>query len=781
MTSPAYSKLDERSGGVMKDTNLDMPPRRDYDMCMVFRYKTSKAVKFEEADAADVANLRLHKASKEDEALMQVWKSRREALLKSMQSCGLTLYCFFSRHHDEVIVKIGASAAKLKDAAARCKYKLQLTPQYLGAYAEFRHDKQGSAKVNHQDQRIVSHLYQRHTEDDLPDSDAIFRTSDKINLIHHIITSNDKDCCGIPVGQLLSSQDLLAYFPLHDAPVLQDLQDRVADWFLMGEDHANAIRDYFGDRVAFYFLWQGYYWKWLVPLAVVGMLMQPLNGIMQTPNNIMAIPFCIFVSVWSIFLPAFWRRQEAKYAVCWGTLSLKDSLEQPRLEYYGDPSVNPVNGQVEQFYPFRKRLCKYAISSVVLLFTTLLLGFICLGLLFARHVHKAEVAGGVVYFEWVLAVYVEAMNKLLAVVADLLTRQENHRTQAEHEGHRLAKVVALKFINSYFVLYYMAFFKQHRDLFGVEMNCLRQDCFLDMQGQLAVFVLFRLTVMNVIEYFWPKLKRAVKACWCHGASCLSIMHEQPHVQMAESSAAEQQRGKRSYSSFDDNDEILIQHGYATFFAVTSPWVVMATLLGTILEMWIDRQKLLQDSQRPLPVKARANEPWSSAFEVFGFIAASTNVMLLIFASEQYTNFTLTEKLTLFVYLEHLLFLAKVFTKVLFPEVPRNVQLLQLKQETMVHRCLENIKVEPHQDLAALRGHRKNDPLEVLEQDYLEEEDPEPTLSLRESGMTMYDGMLDVMSMSRDSRSRSRGDYSRPEPSPRAEPASREPSRDKESP
>jgi hypothetical protein len=46
MTSPQYSKLEERSGSQMKDTNLDMPPRRPYDMCMVFRYKTSKAVKF---------------------------------------------------------------------------------------------------------------------------------------------------------------------------------------------------------------------------------------------------------------------------------------------------------------------------------------------------------------------------------------------------------------------------------------------------------------------------------------------------------------------------------------------------------------------------------------------------------------------------------------------------------------------------------------------------------------------------------------------------------------
>jgi hypothetical protein len=716
---------------------------------MVFKCKTSKAVEFEETDES---NLRLQKPSKEDLAKMELWKGRREALLKSLASCGLNLYCFYSRDRDEVIVKIGASAAKLKDTAARCKYKLQLKPQYLGAYAEYRHDKQGTAKNNHQDQRVISHMFQRHTEDDLPDSDAIFRTSDKINLIHHIITSNDKECCGVPVGQLLRSDDLRAYFPLHDMPVLQELQDRVWDWFLMTEEHANMIRDYFGDRVAFYFLFQGYYWKWLVPISIMGILISPMNGLMQTPNNILAIPFCILLSVWSIFLPAFWKRQEAKYAVSWGTLNLTEHLEQPRMEYYGDPSVNPVSGQVEQFYPLRKRIVKYCISATVLTLTFALVMFVILGLLYARHVHTYQ------NFEWLLAVYVEVSNKLLSKLAQYLTAQENHRTQKEHEGHKLAKVLALKFVNSYFVLYYMAFFKQHEALFGVKMHCIHQDCWLDIQGQLAVFVFFRFTVMNMIEYSWPKLKSAANACWYNRASCLSIINEQPHVHLAELSAAEQQRKKDQYSSFDDNDEMLISHGFATLFAATSPWVCLATLVSTLVEIQIDKVKLLRDSQRPLPIKARANEPWTSAFEVFGFIAASTNVMLLIFASEQYTNFTLTEKLTLFVYLEHLLFLARVLMKLIFPEVPRNVTLLQLKQDTMVHRCLENIKVEPTQDFATLRGDRGSaEPIEVMDQDHLEEDDPEPTLRLRESGRTLREGLREALSISR-SRDRDRGQF-----------------------
>jgi hypothetical protein len=77
-------------------------------------------------------------------------------------------------------------------------------------------------------------MYERHVEaDDNPDESAIFTTRDKIMIIHHIITSKDKDCAGINIGLLKDKggmmkdkkQDAILqhYFPLHEERKLHEL------------------------------------------------------------------------------------------------------------------------------------------------------------------------------------------------------------------------------------------------------------------------------------------------------------------------------------------------------------------------------------------------------------------------------------------------------------------------------------------------------------------------------------------------------------------------------
>ncbi|CAK0895726.1 unnamed protein product [Prorocentrum cordatum] len=239
------------------------------------------------------------------------------------QACGLTVFCCFSRDRDRVIAKIGAPAGKLRDTAARCRYKLQLRRQFMGASAEYRHDFPGRPESGFQDKRILSHIYQTYTDDDLPGSDSIFKTVDKIHLIHHVITSSDKDCAGYNIRALVKDETIEAYFPLHEKRLLSQLMDRALDWYFMKEELANTIRDYFGDKVAFYFVFQAFYLKWLLPIAVLGMALQIWAMVHGGPNNFTTAPFCILVSVWSVMMPHFWRRQEAKYTLGWGTMDDK--------------------------------------------------------------------------------------------------------------------------------------------------------------------------------------------------------------------------------------------------------------------------------------------------------------------------------------------------------------------------------------------------------------------------------------------------------------------------
>merc|ERR1719169_351431 len=92
---------------------------------------------------------------------------------------------------------------------------------------------------------------------------------------------------------------------------------------------------------------------------------------------------------------------------------------------------------------------------------------------------------------------------------------------------------------------------------------------------------------------------------------------------------------------------------------------------------------------------------------------------------------------------HVILLAKLVIKFIFPEVPRSVALLHLKQANMVHRCLENIKVEPQQDFSLFRQHG-SDNFEIMEQDIFDDDDIEPELSLADSADKMKGGMREAM-------------------------------------
>lgn len=731
MSSATYNKLEYAGQGPLEE-GAEPARRRNYDMCMIFKYKVNRHVRFVERDEEDavLATRGLREPTPKELAKMEAWKTRREAILKTLQNCGLDLYCFYSRDRDNIIVKIGAGAQKLRDTAARMKYKLQLKAQYLSAYAEYRHDVQGRPERQFKDRRVVSHFYKTYTEDDFLDSDAIFKTIDKIHLIHHIITSTDKDCAGVNLAELMQGDFeslnnkqvkddalLIAYFPLHENKQLDHMNNNKLNWFVMGEEHAIQLRDYFGEKVAFYFLFLGFYIKWLIPVAVLGVVLQFIDFVVQTPDNTTMVPFCILMSVWSTFMPYFWRRQEAKYAISWGTLDLVETLEPCRPEHTGERMINPVTAQVEPHYPFKKRIYDYIFSASIMVITLVLLVFSLGVLILCRHLYRADM--GILFFCLVTAAYCELANEILTKIGRVLTDRENHRTLSEHETHLLSKVMCFKFINSYAVLFYIVFMKHHGHLFGVQMDC--KDCLLDMEGQLAVFVIFRLVVSNVFEFFLPRVKLWWRSCLYNDARYLREQLKFTHLQSSDLSVPETQSKKERFDNFSNFDEILITHGYMSLFAMASPWICFATLISVMVEIYLDMKGLIENRQRPRPVRSKTNEPWTTALDIYGCIGAFTNGLILIFGSSEYASWTVSEKLALFIVLEHAIFAARLILRLCLPDVPKNVETLKLKQDMMVHRCLENVKVEQNQDFSKLID-QQLETIEVFEQDIWEEED-----------------------------------------------------------
>ena len=73
-------------------------------------------------------------------------------------------------------------------------------------------------------------------------------------------------------------------YPLHDGPTLNNYDDPPSnqrqrlqkDWAsfncIFRYQPIHAIRDYFGEKVALYFAWLGFYTMFLIPAAIVGVL-----------------------------------------------------------------------------------------------------------------------------------------------------------------------------------------------------------------------------------------------------------------------------------------------------------------------------------------------------------------------------------------------------------------------------------------------------------------------------------------------------------------------------
>ena len=98
------------------------------------------------------------------------------------------------------------------------------------------------------------------------------------------------------------------------------------------------IRDYYGEKIALYFLFLSHYTTWLLAPGIVGfpffhfIFLQTNIGCdlgigiyihisldTKLGNNVMSVPFfAAFMALWATFFLEFWKRKEKTFAMKWG-------------------------------------------------------------------------------------------------------------------------------------------------------------------------------------------------------------------------------------------------------------------------------------------------------------------------------------------------------------------------------------------------------------------------------------------------------------------------------
>jgi len=198
---------------------------------------------------------------------------------------------------------------------------------------------------------------------------------------------------GIKVSQCLSINHMLAagvysaFFPIHEGPH-EAPKGRVSNlraWLkrnwtfkVASYQPLDSVREYFGEKIALYFAFLGFYTSFLWIPAAAGLLSfayglyfatshaseeDTFEAIMgRVVDNPSTLPFAAFVCLWGTLFLDFWRRQSTFLAWKWGVLDY-EKTEVTRPEWYGTKvRISPVTNKKEYYYPWHVQRAKMAAS-----------------------------------------------------------------------------------------------------------------------------------------------------------------------------------------------------------------------------------------------------------------------------------------------------------------------------------------------------------------------------------------------------------------------------------
>jgi anoctamin-10/anoctamin-7 len=348
------------------------------------------------------------------------------------------------------------------------------------------------------------------------------------------------------------------------------------------------------------------------------------------------------------------------------------------------------------------------------------------------------------------------LDEVYSRLAIVLTDLENHRTQSEYEDALVVKTFLFQFVNSYFTLFYIAFFKSKYPVciwrFCRLDYCTNGDCFRELMLQLLVIFGVKQLVLQLVEVATPYVAclSPLLCSWLTFIVCSLVryminkiidsrrvkqLQQQGKKPPPSRSLAEAEGNKPIYgSTFEDYNEMVIQFGYVILFVSAFPLAPLFALINNLVEIRTDAFKLLRLHQRPALGRAEDIGTWYGILEALSVIGVVTNCFILGFTSSSFASvngLSITQRIWFAFIAEHALLVIKTLLAAVIPDRPGDVMKELAKKQWIRDVQLEAIEQQEAGGgigAAAARSFRGSMApdvdldLEQLPQDELEKED-----------------------------------------------------------
>nr|XP_046241075.1 anoctamin-9-like isoform X1 [Scatophagus argus] len=369
---------------------------------------------------------------------------------------------------------------------------------------------------------------------------------------------------GENLDELLEKDVFETIFCLHERKKQKRLKKKWARWSgLFTGQPVSDVRCYFGEKVALYYLWLGWYTKLLVPAAALGVVVflyglaffntNPLikevceSNITMCPrcdktcqvwqlsdtctyakvshlfDNEGTVAFAMFMAIWATLFLELWKRHRARHVCEWKVYDWCEEEEELIMEIVNDPHCKPKQ--------FRH---SYMRSTLVLILVTLMLMLI-IGLAQALVVFRVVAAPLMSQCEWnFISEHANPLAVMLGAVLHYLTIQimtrvnrwislklcdiEKTNSFAATERSFTVKMFTFQFFTLFSSLFYVAFFLgringhpgNYVRIAGWRLEeCHPSGCLTDLFIQMAVIMLLKQTLNNIFEFTVPWLKSCV--------------------------------------------------------------------------------------------------------------------------------------------------------------------------------------------------------------------------------------------------------------------------------
>ncbi|XP_039391610.1 anoctamin-9-like isoform X3 [Mauremys reevesii] len=461
----------------------------------------------------------------------------------------------------------------------------------------------------------------------------------RIRIVNFIL-QNPKISPEETLQKLIKAKVFEAAFPLHEQGLRKDLKENWAQWRkILKQQPIEDIRSYFGEKVALYFAWLGWYTRMLFPAAVLGLLVflygifhfdssQVSKEICEANTTIMCplcdqkcpfwqlsdtctyakvthlfdnegtILFAVLMALWATVFLELWKRKRAEVVSGWELYGWDEDEEELALQLINDPKYTL------KFYQHSY------IRSTILLLLVLLMITVLIGLAHALVIYRvvatvlftksnfefirehastvAVVTGAVLHYITIIV-----MTKVNRRVALFLCELEKPRTFSERENSFTVKIFTFQFFTYFSSLIYIAFFL---------------GSWLRLR--------FRKSLAN------PKDKNEVD------------MEKGPEDSCKEQWLKNYQLNEVNvFSLFDEFLEMMIQYSFTTIFVAAFPLAPLMAFINNLFEIRLDAIKMVQQQRRIVPRKANDIGIWLQVLEAIGILAVIGNGLVIAITSD----------------------------------------------------------------------------------------------------------------------------------------------------